>query len=95
MQFLLYCCSFLFLSLIAQAHSSACLPKTKILRYLLEGTAASTVEGIGDDERDAVEVSKHVVSPSKCHFVYQVSLVVLLENMLTLMNTSLENYLKP
>ncbi|XP_024018429.1 tetratricopeptide repeat protein 4 homolog [Morus notabilis] len=40
--------------------SGACLPKKKILHYFLEGTAASNVEDIGNEEKDAVRNSNHL-----------------------------------
>jgi hypothetical protein len=43
-------------SLFYQAGSGPRLSKEKLLRYLLEGTAAaSNGEGIGDEEKDAVD----------------------------------------
>ena len=48
-----------------QAGSGICLSNEKILRNLLEGTAASNVESIALDEKDEVEDSNHVTSASK------------------------------
>ncbi|KAF4378180.1 hypothetical protein F8388_009030 [Cannabis sativa] len=43
------------IELYYEAASGVCLPKKKILQYLLEGTPASNVEDIGDDDKDAAE----------------------------------------
>ncbi|KAK9280853.1 hypothetical protein L1049_003743 [Liquidambar formosana] len=45
-----------------EANSGVCLPKTKILRHLLEGTAGSHLESIGDEEKVAIEHSNHGIS---------------------------------
>lgn len=47
--------------MIHQAHSGVCLSKTKILRYLLEGTAGANVESV-DEEKDAIETFNNGVS---------------------------------
>ncbi|MBA0832117.1 hypothetical protein Goarm_016525 [Gossypium armourianum] len=41
------------------AGSGICLSKSKILRYLLEGTAAANVESIGEEEKDAADGSPY------------------------------------
>ena len=56
--------------MISQANSGACLSKTKILHYLLEGTTASNVEGIGDEEKDSSEGSNHDINARKCCLVW-------------------------
>ncbi|PON37131.1 hypothetical protein PanWU01x14_322520 [Parasponia andersonii] len=48
--------------LFYEAASGACLPKKKVLHYLLEGTSASHVEDIGDDDKDVAEGSSHSIS---------------------------------
>ena len=42
-----------------QAGAEACLSKTKILHYLLEGTAASNVESVEEKEKDAADASPY------------------------------------
>lgn len=49
-------------SLFYQAGSGLRLSKEKLLHCLLEGTAASHGEGIGDEEKDAVEDLKQNMS---------------------------------
>ncbi|KAL5796427.1 hypothetical protein ACOSQ2_001247 [Xanthoceras sorbifolium] len=40
------------IELYYEVGSGICLSKTKLLRYLLEGTAGAAVESIGDEEKD-------------------------------------------
>ncbi|KAK9035322.1 hypothetical protein V6N11_077364 [Hibiscus sabdariffa] len=47
------------IELYYEAGSGICLSKTKILRYLLEGTAAANVESIGEEEKDAADGYPH------------------------------------
>lgn len=42
-----------------QSGSGICLSKSKILRCLLEGTAAANVESIGEEEKDAADGSPY------------------------------------
>ncbi|XWS47054.1 hypothetical protein CRYUN_Cryun14cG0120400 [Craigia yunnanensis] len=42
-----------------KAGAGVCLSKTKILQYLLEGTAASNVESVGEKEKDAADASPY------------------------------------
>ena len=52
-------CSFLIPPpFVYQAKSGDPLSKTKILRYLLEGTPASNLESMVDEEKEATENSK-------------------------------------
>ncbi|KAG6571554.1 Tetratricopeptide repeat protein 4-like protein, partial [Cucurbita argyrosperma subsp. sororia] len=57
------------LLLYAEAGSGICLSKEKILRNLLEGTAASNVESIALDEKDEVEDSNHITSASSSKWI--------------------------
>ena len=64
-----------FSSLFYQAGSGVCLPKAKLLPYLLEGTAGSHVESIGDDDKDVTEWSYDgnssgsiLLNLPSCHF---------------------------
>ncbi|KAF3943847.1 hypothetical protein CMV_029629 [Castanea mollissima] len=50
------------IELYYEAGSGVCLSKSKLLRYLLEGTAASHVESIDVDEKDATEGLNHGIS---------------------------------
>lgn len=43
-----------------QAGSGVSLSKSKLLHCLLEGTAASQNESVGDEEKDAVHGTKHI-----------------------------------
>ncbi|XP_027366695.1 tetratricopeptide repeat protein 4 homolog [Abrus precatorius] len=53
-----------FIELYYEAGSGLCLSKEKLLHCLLEGTAASHGESVGDEEKDAVEEFKqHTGSP--------------------------------
>lgn len=52
-----------------EAGSGICLSKEKILRNLLEGTAASNVESIALDEKDEVEDSNHITSASSSKWI--------------------------
>ncbi|KAK7393346.1 hypothetical protein VNO78_21899 [Psophocarpus tetragonolobus] len=53
-----------FIELYYEAGSGLCLSKEKLLHCLLEGTVASHREGVGDEEKDAVENYKqHMGSP--------------------------------
>lgn len=54
-----------FIELYYEAGSGLRLSKEKLLHYLLEGTAASHREGIGDEEKDAVEDFKQHTGPPK------------------------------
>ncbi|XP_021279832.1 tetratricopeptide repeat protein 4 homolog [Herrania umbratica] len=45
------------IELYYEAGSGGHLSKTKIIHYLLEGTAASNVESVGEEEKDAVDCS--------------------------------------
>ncbi|GMI66406.1 tetratricopeptide repeat 2 [Hibiscus trionum] len=47
------------IELYYEAGSGICLSKTKILPYLLEGTAAANVESIGEEENDAADAYSH------------------------------------
>ncbi|MBA0802677.1 hypothetical protein Gohar_012954 [Gossypium harknessii] len=47
------------IELYYEAGSGICLSKSKILRYLLEGTAAANVESIGEEEKDAADGSPY------------------------------------
>lgn len=49
-----------FIELYYEAGSGVCLPKAKLLHFLLEGTAASRHESVSDEEKDAVHGSNHV-----------------------------------
>ena len=51
--------------MIHQAGSGVCLSKSKLLHYLLEGTAASHLESIDVDEKDATEVFHHGISTGR------------------------------
>ncbi|KAM3731212.1 hypothetical protein ACB098_12G145600 [Castanea mollissima] len=53
------------IELYYEAGSGVCLSKSKLLRYLLEGTAASHVESIDVDEKDATEGLNHGISPGE------------------------------
>lgn len=53
------------LLLIHQVGSGVCLSKSKLLHYLLEGTAASHVESINGEEKDAIEDSNHEISAGR------------------------------
>ncbi|KAF7804586.1 tetratricopeptide repeat protein 4-like protein [Senna tora] len=44
-----------------QAGSGVCLSKAKLLHYLLEGTAASHLESVGDEEKEAVNETNHAI----------------------------------
>jgi len=50
------------LSLFHQAGSGRCLSKEKLIGCLLEGTAASNSDGVGDEEKDADEDYKQQTS---------------------------------
>ncbi|XP_062079501.1 uncharacterized protein LOC133783938 [Humulus lupulus] len=53
-----------------EAAPGACLPKKKILQYLLEGTPASHVEeDIGDDDKDAARDSNHGTSSGSSKWI--------------------------
>ncbi|KAL5562029.1 hypothetical protein UlMin_031776 [Ulmus minor] len=45
------------IELYYEANSGVCLSKKKILHHFLEGTAASNVEDIEDDEKETVQAS--------------------------------------
>ncbi|XVF72112.1 hypothetical protein PTKIN_Ptkin12aG0094500 [Pterospermum kingtungense] len=47
------------IELYYEAGSGVCLSMTKILRYLLEGTAVSNVQSIGEEEKDATDGSPY------------------------------------
>ncbi|XP_039013720.1 tetratricopeptide repeat protein 4 homolog [Hibiscus syriacus] len=47
------------IELYYEVGSGICLSKTKILRYLLEGTEAANVESIGEEENDAADGYRH------------------------------------
>ncbi|XVF21481.1 hypothetical protein REPUB_Repub12eG0094100 [Reevesia pubescens] len=47
------------IELYYEAGSGICLSKTKILHYLLEGTAAANVESIGEEAKDAADCSPY------------------------------------
>ncbi|KHG10986.1 ttc4 [Gossypium arboreum] len=51
------------------AGSGICLSKRKILRYLLEGTAAANVESIGEEEKDAADGSPYDSSAGSSKWV--------------------------
>uniref|UniRef100_A0A2N9HIY6 Uncharacterized protein n=1 Tax=Fagus sylvatica TaxID=28930 RepID=A0A2N9HIY6_FAGSY len=53
------------IELYYEAGSGVCLSKSKLLHYLLEGTAASHLESIDVDEKDATEVFHHGISTGK------------------------------
>lgn len=55
--------------ILYQPDSGVCLSKPKILRYLLEGTAASSAEGIGDEEKDASEGSNRGNLAGGCYML--------------------------
>lgn len=64
---MIYTYTYIFIYLILQpwyyqAGSGVCLSKAKLLHYLLEGTAASHGVNVGDEEKDAVDDSNHVVA---------------------------------
>ncbi|KAG6724526.1 hypothetical protein I3842_03G261700 [Carya illinoinensis] len=50
------------IELYYEVGSGVCLSKSKLLHYLLEGTAASHVESINGEEKDAIEDSNHEIS---------------------------------
>ncbi|KAK7843972.1 tetratricopeptide repeat protein 4 like protein [Quercus suber] len=50
------------IELYYEAGSGVCLSKSKLLRYLLEGTATSHVESIDVDEKDTTEGLNHGIS---------------------------------
>lgn len=61
-----------------QAGSGVCLPKAKLLSYLLEGTAGSHVGNNNDEEKDVIECSHDGISAGiiflnqPCHFLSQI-----------------------
>lgn len=57
--YFLYDYYFQFIYLLYQAGSGVALSKTKLLRYLLEGTAGANAESIGDEEKDAIDGSTY------------------------------------
>ncbi|OMO52188.1 Tetratricopeptide TPR-1 [Corchorus olitorius] len=50
------------IELYYEAGSGICLSKTKIIRYLLEGTTASNVESVGEEEKEAADGSSYGMS---------------------------------
>ncbi|KHG10987.1 ttc4 [Gossypium arboreum] len=57
------------IELYYEAGSGICLSKRKILRYLLEGTAAANVESIGEEEKDAADGSPYDSSAGSSKWV--------------------------